>query len=111
MSDSTKDRVAELTRIDQNLQQFLAQKQQFQSQLVEIDNALSELEGSEKSYKIVGNIMVSTTKERLQKELGDKKEVLELRIKAVEKQEEQLKAKADELRKVVFEDGKTGASD
>jgi len=98
------ERVKKLTMIDQNLQACLNQKQQFQAQLFEIENALSELEKTEKAFKIVGNIMVASPKEDLQKDLMEKKEVLDLRMKSVEKQEETLKQKAEEIRKDVFND-------
>ena len=51
---------------------------------------LKELEKSNTAYKIVGNIMVSSDKEELLKELNSKKEVVELRIKTLEKQEKQI---------------------
>jgi prefoldin beta subunit len=95
-------RVEKLTLLDQNLQQLLSQKQQFQSQLFEVENALKELESTEKAYKIVGNIMVSTKKEDLVGDLAEKKELLNLRVLSIEKQEKDLKAQADDLRKEVF---------
>ena len=84
------------------MQVLLQQKQQFQNQLFEVKNAVSELGKSEKAYKIVGNIMVLSNNETLQKDLAEKQEILELRVKNIEKQEAQLKEKADELRKEVF---------
>ena len=67
-----------LQMLDHNVQQMTAQKQQFQSQLFELENALKELASSPSAYKIIGNIMVMTDKTLLQKELNDKKELKEL---------------------------------
>lgn len=86
-----------LQLMEQSLQQFLIQKQNFQAQLMEIDSALSELEKTDAAYKIVGNIMVSSNKDDLKKDLESKKEVLNLRIKNLEKQEEKIKENASKL--------------
>lgn len=88
--------------IEQNMQQTLSQKQQFQMQLMEIDSALKEIKDTEKAYKIVGNIMVSSSKEDLEKDLTSKKEMTEIRVKTFEKQENSLKEKAEGLRKEVM---------
>jgi len=96
------ERVQKLTLIEQNLSNLLGQKQQFQNQLFEVGNALSELDKSPKAYKIVGSIMVQTDKADLKTELSSKKEVLELRMKNIEKQEEQLQQKAKSIQDEVF---------
>ncbi|MFH1439967.1 MAG: prefoldin subunit beta [Candidatus Woesearchaeota archaeon] len=98
------EKINQLQMIEQNLQQVLAQKQQFQGQMVEIDSALEELGKTEDAYKIVGNVMVKMSKEDLDKELNEKKERTELRMKSIEKQETQLKQKAESIRKEVMSD-------
>lgn len=98
------EKLAQLQMIEQNLQQLLSQKQQFNGQMVEIESALEELEKTEDAYKIVGNVMVKVSKLDLSKELGEKKERTEIRIKSIEKQEDKLKEKAEQLRKEVMED-------
>ena len=101
-----EEKLNQLQLIEQNSQQYLAQKQQFQAQLIEIESAISELEKTEKSYKIIGNIMVKTDKNELKKELEKKKEMFELRVKTLEKQEEKLKTKAKDIQKEVLSDMK-----
>lgn len=103
MNKETEERIGELQGIEQNLQKFLNQKQQFQTQTVEIDSALKELPTSEKSYKIVGNIMVAVDKDKLKNDLEDKKERIELRLKSIEKQEQKMREKADSIQKEVME--------
>lgn len=99
----TENKIAQLQMLEQNIQNFLAQKQAFQSQLIEVDNALEELERSKgKTYKIIGAIMVASDKEAIQKDLQSKKEVLDLRIKTIEKQENQFKDKASKLQSEVL---------
>ena len=99
----TQEKIAGLQIIEQGLQSFLLQKQSFQAQLIEIDSALKELETSEEAYKIVGNIMVKSKKEDLVKDLKSRKEAFELRIKTIEKQEEQLKEKASKTQAEIME--------
>lgn len=95
MSD---EKIQQLTMIEQTMQQYLQQKQQIQAQLMEFESALEELGKTEKAYKIVGNIMVSTEKDALKKDLEEKKNIFDVRLKSLETQEEKLKEKAKKLR-------------
>ena len=91
--------------IEQNLSNYIMQKQTFQGQLLETDNALNEIDKvKEKAYKIIGTIMIATKKEDLKKDLTSKKEMLELRIKTLEKQEEKLKKNAEDIQKLVMKE-------
>jgi len=98
------EKINQLQILEQNLQQLLSQKQQFQGQLVEIESALEELGKTEDAYKIVGNIMVKMPKPDLEKELNDKKEKVDIRMKSIEKQEKAIKTKAESLRKEVMDE-------
>ena len=102
MEKETEQKISQLQLFEQSLQNLLIQKQQFQLQLAEIDSALKELETTDKTYKIVGNIMVLAKKEDLKKDLNEKKEVIELRIKSMEKQEIQIKEKTSKLQEEVL---------
>jgi prefoldin beta subunit len=102
ISKETEKDIAQLQLLEQNLQQFLAQRQAFQMQQLEIENALKEIElTKEKPFKVVGNVMVETTKESLKTELSSKKELVEMRIKSIETQEAKIKEKADSLQKSI----------
>ena len=98
-----EQKISQLQLFEQNIQNLLMQKQQFQMQSVEIKSALKELEGTKEAFKIIGGIMVSSKKEDLKKELTSKKEMAELRIKSLEKQESQIKEKATKLQAEVME--------
>jgi len=98
MNKETEQKIGQLQLMEQNLQNFNMQKQTFQTQLFEIDNALKELENTkEKTYKIVGTVMIASKKEDLIKELKEKKSVIELRIKSLEKQEKVIKEKSSQM--------------
>jgi len=103
MAGETEEKIGRMQLLEQNIQNFLMQKQQFQTQLVEVNSALEELEKAEVSYRIIGNIMVLSKKDELKKDLDSKKEMVELRINAIEKQEEELKEKAKKLQGEVLE--------
>lgn len=81
------------------------QRQNFQMQLIEIDSALKELGlTKDKPFKVVANLMVQADKEELKKDLNSKKEIIELRIKNLEKQESKLKERAEDLQKSIMEE-------
>lgn len=107
VSKETEKKISQLQLFEQSMQNLLVQKQQFQSQLVETESALKELEISGKSYKIVGNIMVDAKKDDLKKDLQSKKDLVELRIKTLEKQEAQIKEKSSKMQSEVMESMKT----
>ena len=103
VSKETEQKIGQLQMFEQSLQNFLGQKQQFQVQLVEVESALSELSNTDKAYKIVGNIMVETDKNELKSDLQSKKEMLELRIKTMEKQESQVRERASKLQSEILQ--------
>ena len=92
-------KISQLQVLQQNIQSLSVQKQQFQMQLNEVESALSELEGAEEAYNIVGSVMVKASAENLGKNLDEKKESLTLRLKNLETQEERLRGKAEDLQK------------
>ncbi|VVC00015.1 Prefoldin subunit beta [uncultured archaeon] len=71
-----------------------------QSQVAE--EALKELKDTKekKVYKAVGNILILSDTKKVEKELSDQKETLDLRLKTVKKQEE---ATLDKLNKLKAE--------
>ena len=106
--------MAELT-LPPQAQQLLLQMQTFQQQLqtvamqresltvqsIEISKALEELKklNKEDVFKAVGPILVKSDKLVLEKELNEKKETIELRLKSLEKQENKLKERLEENQK------------
>lgn len=95
--------ISQLQFLQQNMQQVVMQRQQFQMQLNMISSALEEIAQTPQAYKIIGGIMVAVDKEKLKKELVEKKDMLDLRIKNLEKQEERLTKKTEETQKKVME--------
>jgi prefoldin beta subunit len=106
MDKELQNKINQLSLMEQNLQNFALQKQQFQAQLLEIESAEKELKDSKEAFKIIGNIMVAMDKQKMQKELVEKKEVLVMRIESFEKQEAKIKEKADAMQKEVLDEMK-----
>ncbi len=100
MTDENK--IQELSMLQQNVANINAQKQQFVTQLSEYNSALEAIEKTDNSYKIIGNIMINSTKEDIKKDIEKKKKVLDIRIKSFEKQEKKLKGKAEEMQKEIM---------
>ena len=104
VSKETEKKINQLQMMEQSLQSLLMQKQQFQLQQVELESALKELENVNEAYKIIGNIMVLSKKEDIKEDLNSKREIAELRIKNLEKQENQFREKASKLQSEVLKD-------
>ena len=100
----SSDKINQLQLLQQNLQSLSQQKQQMQEQLVELDSALNEVKSTEKAYKIVGKIMIATSKDSLQKDLEQKKEVAEIRLKNFTKQEDALQQSMKDIQKLVMDE-------
>lgn len=103
---NTEEKIRQLQLAEQSLQQLMAQKQNLQVQLLEIETALKSLEDTSEAYKIVGNVMVLSDKTKLQNELREKKETVELRISTLDKQEKSTRDKATAVQKEVMEEMK-----
>ena len=107
-NESSRNKVNQLSMLENNLQNLGMQRQQFQSQMAETESALGELEKSQDTYKILGNIMVKVEKEKLKKELDSKKETMQVRMQSLEKQEEKLREKAKTLQEEILQKIKRG---
>lgn len=101
-----QENINKIQLLEQNIQAIAMQKQQTQTQLFEIDSALKELEDSKESYKIIANIMVKEPQEKIKKELNERKEIIDLRIKTLEKQEKQIKDQIKELQEKIVKSSK-----
>ena len=102
LPEKAKEKIAELQMLQQRLTLFNSQRQQFQIQLAEVENALGELAKAKAPvYKMVGELLVEKQIDDLKKELAEKKEELDLRVKTLEKQESKIKESALALQKEV----------
>ena len=102
IDEQTGRKIQELQVLEQNLQALLMQKQNFQIDLNEITNALSDLKKSDgEVYKIVGGMMVKSDKASITSDLEEKKKLLNLRISSMEKQEMVINEKSENFKKEI----------
>ena len=108
MSTEEQQSMEHLQLTEQALQNLVMQKQVFQLDGLETSNALEEIKKKkdDEVYKIIGSVMFKANKEDLVKELEKKSEMLNLRMKAIEKQEEQLKNQLLKVREQILKKAK-----
>jgi prefoldin beta subunit len=103
-NEALQAKIQELQILERNSQNYSMEKQNFMVELNGINNALDELKIAKGDvFKIVGGLMVKSNPEVLIKELQDKKKLLDLRIKTIEKQESIIEDKTSELKKEINE--------
>jgi prefoldin beta subunit len=113
MSEETKlppavqERLLRLQQLQETLQSVLAQKQQLDLDLLDIDRALSELEKTPEEtiiYKSIGSLLIKTDKAKVTSELAERKELTSMRISVLTKQEERLRSQIKELQERLQKD-------
>ncbi len=95
-----QQRLLRLQQLQQTLQAVLTQKQQLELELTETEQALSELEKVTDEaviYKSIGSLLVRTEKKKVTIELNERKELLDMRINVLGKQEERLRSQVNDL--------------
>ena len=103
LDQKTQERIQEIQILEQNLHNLLLQKQAFQMELNETENALGEVEKTKEDvFKIISNIMIKTDKSKLKEELGRKKELLNIRLKSIDSQENQFSKQLEDLRREIM---------
>jgi prefoldin beta subunit len=103
----TKEKIQEMQLAEQSLQNILLQKQAFQMELAETDAALKEIKkAGDDVYKVVGNLMLKADKSKTKEDLENKKKLLELRLKSLEKQEISLTEKLEKAREDILKASK-----
>ena len=99
-----QEKIGQIQLLEQNMHNLSIQKQNYQTQLLEVESALKEIEQSNPTYKIIGSIMVSSNKEKLKQDLENTKELLDVRLSTLEKQESKFKEQATKLQSEILKD-------
>lgn len=93
-------------QLQNQLGQVVTEKNLILSEISEINRALEVLNNIDAGgvvYKSVGHVMVRVKRDDVIRELNDRKEILELRLKSIEKQEHLLRSQLSELQNKVNE--------
>jgi len=102
-----QERLLRFQQLQQTLQSVLAQKQQVELELTEIEQALSELQKVADDaviYKAIGSLLVKTDKAKVTADLNERKELLNMRASVLGKQEERLRSQMKELQAKLQQD-------
>jgi prefoldin beta subunit len=101
ISPQLQNKIAQFQQMQQQIQVLSSQKFQLEAQLKDIEKAVSELEKISDDtpiYRSVGSLLVKAEdRDTLEKELAEKKETLDIRIKALDRQEKHLMEKYQSL--------------
>lgn len=87
-------------QIQMQLNQLIAEKNALEQELREINRALDVLKNipaDSEIYRATGHLLVRITKEDAEKELNERKELIELRIKTLDRQESLLRQQLSEV--------------
>lgn len=101
-----RHQLEQLQEAQRQVEAIAAQRIQVQTLLSEVERALEELakvSPETKMYKSVGRLLISYDKEKLEKELQEEKETLELRLKVLTRNEERLVERIQEMREKLEE--------
>ncbi len=95
-----QERLLRLQQLQQTLQTVLAQKQQVELELTEIEQSLNELQKITDDtiiYKSIGSLLVKAQKTKVTADLKERKELLNMRTTVIGKQEERLRGQLKNL--------------
>jgi prefoldin beta subunit len=95
-----QDKLSQFQNIQNQIQMVSMQKQQLMMQTADLDNAKSEVEPltQGKVYRLVGPILIETTKDAALKYVTDEHESADTKVKVLERQEKKLVDKMNEMR-------------
>lgn len=102
-----QERLLRLQQLQQTLQAVLAQKQQVELEMTEIDQASGELQKLADDaviYKATGSLLIRTEKGKISTELVERKELLSTRTSILAKQEERLRGQLKDLQTKLQQD-------
>jgi prefoldin beta subunit len=102
-----QERLLRLQQIQQTLQTILAQKQQVELELTEIEQALNELQKLTDDtiiYKATGSLMIKSERTKIITDLNERKELLNTRTTVLGKQEERLRSQMKDLQTKLQQD-------
>jgi prefoldin beta subunit len=95
-----QNQLAQLQQLQQQGQVVISQKSQIEALIRETDAALKELEKSSDDaviYKSVGELLFKSEKPKLVEELKERKDMMDLRLKTMSKQEERIQSRFTQL--------------
>ncbi len=99
-----QQQIVKLQQLQAQLNQILMEKSVLQQELREIERALSvlkDLPPDVEIYRATGHLLIKVKKEDAEKELNERKELIELRMKTLDKQESLIRQQLAEVQSKV----------
>ncbi len=94
-----EQQIQDLQVLEQNLQQLLIERQNIQVDINEVSQAFEEVKKSSgEVYKVLSGVMILADKKTAVSDLEERKKILELRMKSLDKQESLVGEKSQKLR-------------
>ncbi len=95
-----QQQIIKLQQLQAQLNQIIAEKSVLDQDLREVQRALEVLKSLPEDaevYRVAGHLLVRIKKSDAEKELSERKELLELRLRSLEKQESLIRQQISEL--------------
>ncbi len=102
-----QERLLRLQQLQQTLQSVLAQKQQVELELAEVNQASGELEklmDDAVVYKATGSLMMRTERQKVLTELAERRDLLSTRVGILAKQEERIRSQVKDVQTKLQQD-------
>ena len=102
-----QERLLRLQQLQQTLQSVVGQKQQVEMELMEINQALNELQSLTDDaviYKAAGSLLIKSEKTKVTTDLNERKELLNTRVAVLGKQEERLRGQLKDVQAKLQQD-------
>ncbi len=105
ISPQLQNQITQFQQVQQQLQSVSAQKYQMEAQMKEMERTLEELVAAAADsdvYRSVGSLLIKVQdKEKVKNDLDESKETLEIRVKALDRQEKTLREKFQNLQETL----------
>jgi len=95
-----QEKLSRLQQLQQTLESLYIQKEQAKLEARELESTLQELSSIDENtpvYRITGRILIRKNKADLINELNEQRELIKVRISAIERQESKIKERVNEL--------------
>ena len=94
----------QLAQTEQTLEHFSLQQQQFSQQLADVKASLVALNGEQKAFKLIGQLMFEQSADDLRSSLKEQEERLTVRLRSVEDQLRRLREKKHSLQEQILQE-------
>jgi prefoldin beta subunit len=101
------EELQELQFLEQNLSSILMQKRAIDMEIAELESSIEEVKKTKDGvFKLIGNIMIKTNKESVEKDLKERILKIKSKAKTYDLQEKNVSNRIKEIREKILKDKK-----